>query len=187
MLKTQKVTKVMIAAALLMVPVASANATTLPTPTTDACTGMKVDTTSDVNLRSKASATASIVGVVANGTTLNVMDCTGGSNWWHVNLGGTSGFVSSHYTVELGNMDVSTLPIQVPPVCDPTQVPIWTTQAVNLRAAASATSKIKQVLPGGAKLTVLDCAGSPNWKHVAYNGAQGFVSARYTVQQLSNQ
>ena len=169
-----------------MVPATSASASPLPIAVNDACTGMQVDNTTDVNLRSKASATSSIAGVIKKGTTLNVLDCTGGKNWWHVSLGGISGFVSSRYTVELGNMDVSTLPIQVPdpePVCP--QVNIWTTQAVNLRAAASATSKVKQVLPGGAMLTVLDCQGGPNWKHVAYNGAQGFVSARYTVTALN--
>jgi len=186
MLTKKNVAQVLIAASMLMVPAATASAAPLPAAVTDSCTGMQVNNTTDVNLRSKASASASIIGVVAKGTTMNVLDCTGGANWWRVNLGGTAGYVSSRYTVELGNVDVSTGPIELPapePTCP--QVNIWTTQAVNMRAAASATSKIKQVLPGGAKLTVLDCAGGNSWKHVAYNGAQGFVSARYTVGELT--
>jgi len=182
----RKVAQATVAAALLLIPATSANASPLVGAVNDACTGTQADTTTDVNLRTKASATASIVGVVTKGTTLNILDCTGGANWWHVSLGGTSGFVASRYTVELGNMDVTTGPIQVAPACPTDQYPIWTSQGVNLRAAASATSKIKTVLPGGAKLTVLDCDGAPNWKHVAYNGQQGYVSARYTVAQLGN-
>jgi len=190
-MKTRKVALALTAAGLMLIPAAAASAAPLPasplaTTVNDACSGTQVNTISDVNLRTKASATSPTAGVITKGTTLNVMDCTGGRYWWHVNLGGASGFVSSRYTVELGNVDVSTGPIQIPqpePVCE--QVPIWTTQAVNLRAAASATSKVKTVLPGGAKVTVLDCQGGSSWKHVAYNGMQGFVSARYTVQQLS--
>lgn len=180
MRKLSKASQVLMAAALLLVPAAGASATPLAA-TNDACTGIKVDNTTDVNLRSKASATSKIVGVVAKGTTMTVLDCSGGANWWHISMGGISGFVSSRYTVELGNMDVTTLPQPVPapePTC---QGNIVTTQGVNLRAAASATAKIKQALPGGVTLTVLDCQGAPYWKHVAYKGAQGFVSARYTA------
>jgi uncharacterized protein YraI len=120
---------------------------------------------------------------------MKVLDCAGGSAWWHISLGGLEGYVASRYTVENGAIDITTLPAPAPvptpaPVCTDTYY--WTTQAVNLRAAASASSKIKIVVPSGVKLTALDCDGQPNWIHSMYNGMQGYVSAKYTAQQLSD-
>ena len=140
---------------------------------------MGVTSTTAVNLRSKASASSSILGVIGKDKDMTVLDCAGGANWWHVTYAGLDGYVSSTYTYETGAMDVVTLPA---PVC--LEQLVWTTTAVNLRSAASASSKIKIVVPKGTQLTVMDCDGGPNWQHVAYNGMRGYVSAAYTAKDL---
>lgn len=152
--------------------------TPTPTPTPPVQSTDYRKTTGNLNLRSAAGTSNSVLLVIPNGTTLLVESLDG--TWAKVTYGGKTGYVSTQYLVKVSQP--APTPTPTPPVETVTDER-ETTENLNLRSTASVSGKIILTIPKGSKVTVL--SESNGWARVRYNGTEGYSSTSY-LKKLSS-
>lgn len=141
------------------------------TPDTVIGTAKTVDA---VNFRSGPSTSYTSYGMLAGGTTVNVLS---GSvdGWTKVSYGGKTGYISTPYLT-------STVPVATTPAPTPATDTVLgtanTIYGVNFRTGPSTNDSIILMIPQGAKVNVL-AASVNGWTKVSYDGKTGYVSSPY--------
>ncbi|MGN1402355.1 MAG: SH3 domain-containing protein [Bacillus sp. (in: firmicutes)] len=123
-------------------------------------------TTANLNLRSSASTSASILATIPKGKQVTYISTSG--SWYKVKYGTLTGFVSSSYLQKVTSSTPTTT----------TSTKVYTTTAnLNMRKTASTSSQILVTIPKGKTVTYLSATG--NWYKVKYGSSTGFVSKDY--------
>lgn len=131
-------------------------------------------TTDQVNLRKKASSTATILVRVPQGASVNVTGASG--SYYKVTYKDRTGYVLKKYV----STDPESVTTPAPtPVATTDKYPYDTTAnaKVNLRAEKSRTAKILKTIPAGATVTVKSITGT--YAVVLYKGVEGYVKHEY--------
>ena len=149
---------------------------------------VQVATGSQLNLRSSASTTGSVLTKLTTGIEVTVYSEANG--WAKVKANGKEGYVSAKYltTSEPSKSSTPSIPkIQSTPapVSAPAAKPTTTTKYVqvatgsqlNLRSSASTTGSVLTKLTTGIEVTVYSEVNG--WAKVKANGKEGYVSAKY--------
>jgi len=159
-------------------------------------------TTGNLNMRSGAGTTFSILLTIPKGTTLSLQSVEG--KWAKVSYSGKTGYVSTDY-LQVASVTPPVAPPVVPetppvvpetPVTPPVvpETPVEpvtppvvpetpkadirkTTYNLNLRSGAGTTFSILLTIPSGTELTIESVEGS--WAKVSYGGKTGYVSVDY--------
>lgn len=120
-------------------------------------------TTTDVNFRSGAGTSYSVISTLPTGATVVVEEQVGG--WYKVVYNGTVGYVSGDYLkvtqTASGSFGSGTV----------------TASSVNFRDGASLSAGVIDSVNSGATVKVIGVSG--NWYQVEYNGRTGYLSADY--------
>ena len=133
-------------------------------------------TTVNLNMRSGAGTTYSVLLTIPKGTTLTIQSVSG--TWAKVAYSGKTGYVSTAY--------LTAAAVTPPPVVAPTPPPVveapatdkrTTTANLNMRSGAGTTYSVLLTIPKGTTVTVQSVSGT--WAKVAYGGKTGFVSTAY--------
>lgn len=114
----------------------------------------------NLNVRSSASTSSSIVGKLANNTYLEVYSKS--SNWYYVGISSTKkGYVSSSY-VSIVSENIKSV----------------TASALNIRSSGSTSASKLGQLSKGSKVGVISTTGG--WSRIVYSGSKtGYVSSQY--------
>lgn len=166
---------------------------TSSTPTSSGTTVIGTAKTVDaVNFRSGPSTGYTSYGMVAGGTTVNVLSVSV-NGWTKVSYNGKTGYISTPYLT--ATVPVATTPAPAPaptpapaPVADKTIGTATTIYGVNFRTGPSTNDSIILMIPQGAKVDVVT-ASVNGWTKVSYGGKTGYVSTPYltaTVSSTSN-
>jgi uncharacterized protein YgiM (DUF1202 family) len=131
--------------------------------------GTELVATGNVNLRSSASTSGSILQVVASGSKVTVVSSTPSNGFYKVKLGGTTGWSSGKYYEPTGGSSGS-LPIGTK---------LTSTADVNLRSGPSTSNSILDLVPKGSTVTVAQEAPSNGFYKVDYQGTIGWSSGKY--------
>lgn len=114
-------------------------------------------TTADLNLRKGPSTSYSVITVMKKGTTVEVLNVSGG--WAKVNYNNTTGYASTSY------LKAAEAPIMV------------TTANLNMRTGPTTGYQVILVIPKGAEVKVISTEGG--WAKVNYQGTVGYASLSY--------
>ncbi|GIN57056.1 beta-N-acetylglucosaminidase [Lederbergia ruris] len=136
---------------------------------------VSVNAGSALNIRSSASASASIIGSLSNGTAVTVQSESNG--WAQVKVNGKSGYVSSQYLTGKANANPSKPSTSAPSKTETKYVSVNAGSTLNLRSSASASASIIGSLSNGTAVTVQ--SESNGWAQVKVNGKTGYVSSQY--------
>ncbi len=120
----------------------------------------KMQTTTALNLRAKASTSSKVITVLKKGTKVTITSSSGA--WRKVTVSGKTGWVHSKYLKAVSTTAKKTAK---------------TTTALNLRAKASTSSKVITVLKKGTKVTITSSSGA--WRKVTVSGKTGWVHSKY--------
>lgn len=134
-----------------------------PAPVVDKVIGT-AKTIYAVNHRAGTSTSTGILQMIPQNATVNLLGASV-DGWTKVSYNGKTGYVSSPY-------------LQSTTVAAPAQTIASTIYAVNFRSGPSTGYSVLQVVPQGAKVTVL-AASSGGWTKVSYNGKTGYISSDY--------
>ncbi|MBO1265953.1 SH3 domain-containing protein [Proteiniclasticum sp. SCR006] len=147
----------------------AAAAPSAPSTTTD-----KRETTANLNMRSGAGLSNSILLTIPKGTTLTVQSVSG--SWAKVSYSGKTGYVSTNY---LRSVTSSTpAPSQPDNTAPESGTDIRKTTAnLNMRSGAGTHNRILLTIPRNTTVTVLSQSGG--WAKVTYGGKTGYVSTSY--------
>ena len=145
----------------------SNNAPVAP-PATSAEKGV---TTANLNMRTSASTSASIITTIAKGSTVEIVDKST-PNWYKVKYNGQTGYVSREYVSINGSNNAPTTPPAT------TAEKGVTTANLNMRTSASTSASIITTIAKGSTVEIVD-KSTPNWYKVKYNGQTGYVSREY--------
>ena len=117
-------------------------------------------TTANLNMRSSANTSASIITTIPSGTVVTVLSSSNG--WDYVEYNGQKGYCSSNYLTATNEV--------------PTVKKI-TTANLNMRTGAGTSYSVITTIPSG---TVVDVLSTSNgWAKIKYNGQEGYVSETY--------
>jgi uncharacterized protein YgiM (DUF1202 family) len=122
----------------------------------------KMQTTTSLNLRAKASTSSKIITTLKKGTKVTVVSSSGA--WRKVTVSSKTGWVHSKY-------------LKAVPASTTKKVVKTTTTSLNLRASASTSGKILTVLKKGTKVTVVSSKGV--WRKVTAGKQTGWVHSKY--------
>ena len=147
------------------------------TNTPDSSTSLEKGVTTDnLNFRTGASTSSSIIATIPKNTTIEIIDKST-SGWYKVKYNNNTGYVSSKY-VQLSSSNDST---NTPSTSSEKGV---TTANLNFRKGASTSSSIITTIPKNTSIEIIDKSTS-GWYKVKYNNNTGYVSSKY-VQPSSN-
>ncbi len=142
--------------------------------------GATLIATSDVNLRASASTSGKVLLVVPSGASVTVVAADPQNGFYEVSYQGTTGWSSGTY-YKFGSSPP-------PPVTGPQAgATLVATTSVNLRASASTSAKVLEVVPEGASVTLVAAAASNGFYEVTYQGTTGWSSAQYYKAQTATQ
>ncbi len=127
-------------------------------------------TTTNLNLRSGPSITATVLALMPNGSQLTITGAET-SGFYPVTFGSTSGYASSMYIT-------TTAPGPTPPPPTAATFGATTTANVNLRTGAGTSNDVVLVIPNGSRVRVLG-SKTNGFYPVSYDNATGYVSASY--------
>ena len=182
---------------------AKGNVTTAPTATpapTQAAIGTATVKTggSVLNMRTKASTSASVATRLKNGAKVEVLES--GATWTKVRSGSKTGYVMTKYLKITLSGAATTLPAWTTatpavtatptPTPAPTQAAIGTATVktggsyLNMRTKASTSASVETRLKNGAKVEVLEDNGT--WLKVRSGSKTGYVMAKYLKVTLNN-
>ncbi|WP_193224541.1 SH3 domain-containing protein [Bacillus sp. B1-b2] len=139
---------------------------------------VNVSSGSSLNLRTKPSATSSVIVKLAKDVPVTVYSESNG--WAKINVYGKDGYVSTQY---LSSTKISDTPKED----NSTQqqeiklVNVEKNSSLNMRKAASKSSTILTKLSAGTKVTVL--SESNGWAKIKVNNVEGYVSSEYLTTQ----
>lgn len=141
-------------------PYETAQAASVSAPSVGQCTA----TTSNLNIRSSASTSASVVASLAPNAYIQVIGTSGDFYMVYYNTSGTVGYCSQSYisivSTKYGTASTSG-------------------SNLNLRASASTTATILASIPSGTALPIISSSG--DWYCVVYGVTVGYVSSSYFV------
>ena len=127
-----------------------------------AAAGVVATVSSGLNVRSAASASASVLTSLAKGTTVELISKSG--SWWKIRYGsGSYGYCSAAYINEVEGSFSATV------------ATLW--GRLNVRSSPSSSASIQTTLAKGTSVTVL--SQSNGWSRILYNGKTGYVSSAY--------
>ncbi len=155
-----------------------ASSTPAPTPTQPVSNTDIRKTTANLNLRSGAGTTYSILVTIPSNTTLTVLSQSGG--WAKVSYAGKTGYVSTSYLQSVVTSAPAPAPTPTPTPTPPVSVSNdvrQTTANLNFRSSSSTTSSVISVIPKGTNVTVESVSGT--WAKVSYGGKTGYLSTNY--------
>ena len=121
---------------------------------------------STVNIRQSASTSAAIIGILPQGTSVNIQSSENG--FAKVSYDGLTGYVSMDYLKNGGSASGQSTSSQEVKT---------TTSVLNIRQSASTSSAVIGQIPNGTKVTI---QGKENgFAKVTYNGVTGYASLTY--------
>ena len=123
---------------------------------------------SGLNMRTSASASASVKVVIPYGSKVNIQSSASG--WHYVEYNGSYGYVSAEYVSLSASNGTSSSTTAESGV-------VTASSGLNMRVSASTTSDIKKVLPYGT--TVKIKSSMSGWYYIEHNGDSGYVSSSY--------
>lgn len=137
-------------------------------------------TTANLNVRSGASVSASILTTLKKDSSVSVTGSNG--NWLQIKYKNGTAWVAKDYVSKSGSSDSSQTATSAASKVLYQRV---TTAKLNVRKSASVSSSILTTL---AKGTTVDVTGtSGNWLQIKYNGGTAYVSADYVATPQSNE
>ncbi len=119
--------------------------------------GITVTDGSNLNIRSSASTSSSIIGKIPDNTYVDIIGEKG--NFYYITYKNLKGYSSKDYIKEKSLKLATTL------------------DNLNIRASASTSSKILDVAPKGSTLKII--SSNTNWSKVIYNGYTGYAYNNY--------
>ena len=122
----------------------------------EAASAVYYETKANLHMRSKGSMNGRILTTIPKGKQVTYISESG--NWYKIQYGTKSGYVSSQYLKKVTKTYTATA-------------------NVNLRAKASTNSSVLATVPKGKNITYLSKSGS--WYKVKYGSRTGYVSAKY--------
>jgi len=150
---------------------------TPPPPPPAGCVGI-YQTTTDLNLRSSPSTTGTILQTIPSGST--VYDISGttiaanGFNWRNIEFNGQKGYSADSFLTKTGTCTA------------PQSYCITASPNLRLRSSPCTTGTAITSMPKGASVTslssTLTAACGYNWRHVDFNGNQGYAANEFLVQ-----
>ncbi|MBO0995829.1 SH3 domain-containing protein, partial [Bacillus sp. SD088] len=136
---------------------------------------VSVDAGSVLNLRSSASASASIIGSLKNGIAVSVESESNG--WAKVKVNGKTGYVSGQFLTGKTSTNPSKPSTPAPSKTETKYVSVDAGSSLNLRSSASASASIIASLKNGIAVSVE--SESNGWAKVKVNGKTGYVSSQF--------
>ncbi len=133
-------------------------------------------TNDKVNMRAKASSTATILERLDQGASVTVLGSTG--SYYKVSYNNRTGYILKKYIVTDEETIVTPTPAPVETVTGYPYDTV-TSDSVNLRARQSVNSDLLKKIPKGATVTVQSVSGT--FAKVTYNGTEGYVKTDYIV------
>ena len=153
---------------------------------------------SNLNVRSKPSTSATIVTKVKHGTTVQVLATEG--SWAQITVNGHAGYVMKKYLVIAEQPTATPVPTSIPEAPDETETPRPTdtpqptssalpedtyatvklssaSSSLNVRSKPSTSSTIVTKVKHGATVQALALSG--DWVQISVNGQTGYVMAKY--------
>ena len=123
-------------------------------------------TTTGVNMRSKASKSASRLTTIPRGYTVYIKGAAGG--WYHVYYNGKTGYCSSNYVKDIITVAKNK----------------WMTTrvmaaSIRMRKSASSNAKVLLTIKSGKRVVILGKTSSGRWYKVSSYGRIGYVEAGY--------
>ncbi|MBM7096834.1 SH3 domain-containing protein [Bacillus sp. H-16] len=130
-------------------------------------------TASNLNVRSQASSSSSIIGSLSRGTKVDLYEKSG--SWYKVNVNNRWGFIHADYVkIQGSGSSGNTKPEQQGEI---------TASSLNVRSQASTSGSIIGSLSRGTKVDLYEKSGS--WYKVSINNRWGFIHADYVKVQGS--
>lgn len=134
-------------------------------------------TTANLNLRSGAGTTHSVLLTIPRGQRLTPLKTSG--VWTQVTYNGRTGWVHNDFLSAAPAQPATPAPIVTPSATTASK----TTANLNLRASKSTTARVLTTIPKGHSVTVLKVEGT--WSHVKYGTQTGFVANTYLTKAAS--
>lgn len=137
--------------------------------------------TSNVNMRTGGSISASKIRVLPRGTTVNITEIK--NNWGKFSYDGKTGWISLQYASKKGTNVVTTITTVAQNVASSSSKSVaysyTTTANLNLRKSYSTASARILTMPKGTALTVTEIKN--NWGKTTYNGNTGWMYLQYAI------
>ena len=123
------------------------------------------DPTSLLNIRSTPSTSAKIIGSLAHGTSVSILDKSG--DWYKISYNGKTGYIKGEF-LNLGSAEGATTgTIRLKD----------SSSSLNMRSGPSTNSNVVGSLPHGTVVNILGTSGQ--WYKISYNGKVGYVRGDY--------
>ncbi|MCM3670599.1 SH3 domain-containing protein [Mesobacillus maritimus] len=156
--------------------------TSAPAPSKSVATRTKyVNVSTSLNLRASASTSSKVLTSLSKGTSVTVLSEANG--WSKVTAAGKTGYVSSQF---LSNENKQGSTNEAKPARTVTKVVnVSSGSSLNMRAAASTSSKVLVSLSKGTSVKVLSEANG--WSKVTASGKTGYVSLQFLANNENKQ
>ena len=135
------------------------------------------DSSSRLNLRAQPSASSSVVGKLAHGTRVEVLETRG--DWARILYAGATGYVMKSYLRLEESVPVPTPTAGVSPGQWATLTLSSTSGRMHVRQGPSTSTPSLDILSHGARVEVLGETGE--WSNIRANGVVGYVKTQYLV------
>ncbi|WP_192796820.1 SH3 domain-containing protein [Pradoshia sp. D12] len=136
-------------------------------------------TTSNLNLRSKASIKGKILATIPKGKTVSYLSKSG--TWYKVKYGTKTGYLSSKYVKKVtAKVKTPTNPVKTINIVT---TKYQTTAGLNMRTSASSVGKVVTTIPKGKIVSAT--AKSGDWYKIKYGNKNGWVSGFYLKEYYS--
>ena len=135
------------------------------------------DSSSRLNLRAQPSASSSVVGKLAHGTRVEVLETRG--DWARILYAGATGYVMKSYLQLEESVPVPTPTAGVSPGQWATLTFSSTSGRMHVRQGPSTSTPSLDILSHGARVEVLGETGE--WSNIRANGVVGYVKTQYLV------
>ena len=135
------------------------------------------DSSSRLNLRAQPSASSSVVGKLAYGTRVEVLETRG--DWARILYAGATGYVMKSYLQLEESVPVPTPTAGVSPGQWATLTLSSTSGRMHVRQGPSTSTPSLDILSHGARVEVLGETGE--WSNIRANGVVGYVKTQYLV------
>ena len=171
-----------VSGSLSSVPVSNETGAAAPTQST----GVTASTTVNLRVRSGPGTSYDTVTVLAQGTTVDVLNRTPDSQWIYIQRGGVRGWMAAWYTQITGDLNAVPLPGGEAPSVAPTTPTagssVTAAPTVNLRMRSGPGTNYRELgyIPAGTSVPVLGRNEASNWLYVEYNGSRVWIAAWYT-------
>lgn len=138
-------------------------------------------TTANLNLRSGAGTTHSVLLTIPRGQRLTPLKTSG--VWTQVTYNGRTGWAHNDFLSAAPAQPATPAPAPTAPIVTPSATASKTTANLNLRASKSTTARVLTTIPKGQSVTVLKVEGT--WSHVKFGNQTGFVANTYLTKAAS--